>query len=184
MTTDIELWELIINDDKAAFEQLYHRYYTPLLGYALRMQFEEETIKDCIQDLFVKLYTSRHQLPSLRSVKPYLYKSLSNALFDKAKSIRNNTVSTDELMDLSIEDEGLLILFKENDEELHKAHLLKNALKQLSIKQKKALYFRFIQEFTWQEMATLFEMSEHSCMNLVGRSIANLRIFIEKSSFE
>lgn len=184
MTTDIELWRQITNGDKTAFEKLYRRYYSPLLGYAIRMQYDEETIKDCIQDLFVKIYTNHHQLPPLKYVKPYLYKALSNALMDKTKSVRNNTVSTDELMSISIEDEGLLVLFKENDEDFKKACLLKNALEQLPAKQKDALYFHFIQEFSWQEMAEIFEMSEHSCMNLVGRGIANLRTFIKKSPSE
>lgn len=182
--TDVELWKEIANGDKAAFEQLYHRYYSPLLGYAIRLQYDEETIKDCVQDLFLKIYINRHQLPLLKYVKPYLYRALFNALLDKTKSIRNNTVPLDELMNISIEDEGLLVLFKENDDDFKKARLLKKALEQLPVKQRNALYFHFIQEFSWQEMAAMFEISEHSCMNLVGKGVANLRIFIKKSSFE
>ena len=33
--TDIELWTRILKGDKVAFEELYHRYYSPLFGYAL-----------------------------------------------------------------------------------------------------------------------------------------------------
>lgn len=178
--TDTELWKHIINNDKVAFEELYHRYYSPLLSYAQRLQFNEEIIKDCIQDLFVKIYINRQNLPVVDSVKPYLYRSLTNSLLDKVKSIRNNTISIDELMDISIEDEGVLALFKENDNDLLKAQYLKNALNQLSTKQKNALYFRFIKEFTWEEMAEMFQMSEHSCMNLVSRGISNLRAFWKK----
>ena len=43
--TDIELWTRILKGDKVAFEELYHRYYSPLFGYALRLNFDEETIK-------------------------------------------------------------------------------------------------------------------------------------------
>ena len=46
--TDIELWTRILKGDKVAFEELYHRYYSPLFGYALRLNFDEETIKDCL----------------------------------------------------------------------------------------------------------------------------------------
>ena len=49
--TDIELWTRILKGDKVAFEELYHRYYSPLFGYALRLNFDEETIKDCLQDM-------------------------------------------------------------------------------------------------------------------------------------
>ena len=33
--SDAQLWKLIIEKDKVAFEQLYRRYYSPLLAYAL-----------------------------------------------------------------------------------------------------------------------------------------------------
>ena len=54
--TDIELWTRILKGDKVAFEELYHRYYSSLFGYALRLNFDEETIKDCLQDMFVKIW--------------------------------------------------------------------------------------------------------------------------------
>ena len=41
--TDIELWTRILKGDKVAFEELYHRYYSSLFGYALRLNFDEET---------------------------------------------------------------------------------------------------------------------------------------------
>ena len=173
--TDLELWKHITQGDKAAFEKLYRRYYSSLLAYALRMQFDECIIKDCIQDLFLKIYYNRYDLPVLTYIKPYLYRSLTNLLFDKAKSIRNSTVPLDELAELIVEDAGLMALFDKNDYERMQAMRLRNALNQLSTKQKNALYFRFIQEFSWEEMAQMFGMSEHSCMNLVGRAISSLR---------
>ena len=59
--------------------------------------------------------------------------------------------------------------------DLKKVQLLKKGFQQLSSKQRNAIYFRFVQEFSWDELADMFEMSSHSCMNLVGRSVAKLR---------
>jgi len=42
--TDIELWTRILKGDKVAFEELYHRYYSSLFGYALRLNFDEERL--------------------------------------------------------------------------------------------------------------------------------------------
>ena len=179
--TDLELWiNTTKNEDKAAFEELYHRYYTPLLSYALRLRFDEETIKDSIQDVFVNIYVKRYTLSVPSSIKSYLYKSLINSLLDKTKSVHNDFISIDALPDVSIEDEGLLKLFKGNDDDWRQACSLKKTLEQLPSKQKNALYFRFIQEFTWEEMSVMFEMSEHSCMNLVGRGVSNVRALLKK----
>lgn len=114
-------------------------------------------------------------MPVLISVKPYLYRSLINALLDVAKNAQNKTVSLDELEDLSIDDDGFSMLFEKNDVDLMKIRLLKKGFEQLSSKQKNVLYLRFIQEFSWDELAQIFDMSPHSCMNLVGRAVAKLR---------
>ena len=157
--TDIELWTRILKGDKVAFEELYHRYYSPLFGYALRLNFDEETIKDCLQDMFVKIYVSHSSLPTLSYVKSYLYR----------------TLPLDEYVDIPIDDTGLMQIFETNDSDLKKVQLLKKGFQQLSSKQRNAIYFRFVQEFSWDELADMFEMSSHSCMNLVGRSVAKLR---------
>ena len=80
--TDIELWTRILKGDKVAFEELYHRYYSPLFGYALRLNFDEETIKDCLQDMFVKIYVSHSSLPTLSYVKSYLYRTITKCSGD------------------------------------------------------------------------------------------------------
>ena len=99
--TDIELWTRILKGDKVAFEELYHRYYSSLFGYALRLNFDEETIKDCLQDMFVKIYVSHSSLPTLSYVKSYLYRTLLNALLDSSKAARNRSLPLDEYVDIS-----------------------------------------------------------------------------------
>ena len=178
--TDTELWEQIRLGDKAAFEELYHRYYSPLFAYSIRLCFSEDNIKDCIQDVFVRIYTKHSSLPELLYVKPYLYRSVTNALLNSVKNIRNNTVSLEELTDISIEDDGVMSLFEKNDAELQLSQNLKQAFEQLSTKQRHALYLRFIQEFSWDELAQMFEISPHSCMNLVERAIVRLRRILNK----
>lgn len=176
--TDIELWHSIKRGDEKAFETLYHRYYSTLFSYAIRLHFDEETIKDCLQDIFVRIYIKHSELPDLSYVKPYLYRSLTNALLDTIKNIRNNTIPLDEVMELFIDDDNLALIFSDDDEDLEKVQLLQKGFKQLSAKQKRALYLRFIQEFSWEELSQTFEISTHSCMNLVGRAISKLRKLI------
>lgn len=172
---DLELWRILREGDKVAFEELYHRYYSLLFNYALRLNFDDEEIKDCLQEVFVRIYTKRSELPEISSVKSYLYRCLINALLNTAKGFQNKTVPLDELNDFSIDDSGIEKLFEKNDVDLKRIRLLKKGFKQLSSKQKHVLYLRFIHELSWEELAQIFEMSSHSCMNLVGRAIAKLR---------
>lgn len=176
--TDIELWTRLLKGDKVAFEELYHRYYSPLFGYALRLNFDEEVIKDCLQDMFVKIYMNHSSLPALSYVKSYLYRTLTNALLDSSKAARSRSLPLDDYVDIATDDTGLMRIFETNDSDLRKVLLLKKGFQQLSSKQRNAIYFRFIQDFSWEELADMFEMSSHSCMNLVGRSVTKLRQYV------
>lgn len=175
---DLELWKMVRQGDKVAFEELYHRYYSLLFNYALRLKFDSEEIKDCLQEVFVRIYMKRSELPEISSVKSYLYRCLINALLNKTKGFKSKTISLDELNDFSIDDSGIEKLFEKNDAELARLQLLKEGFKQLSSKQKHILYLRFIHELSWDELAQMFEMSSHSCMNLVGRAITKLRTVV------
>ena len=54
--TDIELWTRILKGDKVAFEELYHRYYSPLFGYALRLNFDEvDKVSSALPKAFITL---------------------------------------------------------------------------------------------------------------------------------
>lgn len=179
---DLELWQRYIEGNKSSFEEIYYRYYSSLLSYGQRLGFDEDSIQDCIQDLFVKIYVNRKTLSPTLRLKPYLYRCLINALVDTTRYSYSKTIPLDEFVDISIEDSGLLALCSKNDEEYERFRHLKDALNQLTIKQKNALYFRFIQDFTWDEMSVMFKMSVHSCMNLVGRGICKMQQILKQSS--
>lgn len=180
--TDLQLWILVIEKDKTGLEQLYRRYYSPLLAYALSFRFDEEMAKDCIQDLFVKLFTSDTLFP-IEYVRAYLYKSLKNLLLDKSnKKIENISLEENLAVDFLVEDVELMKLFEKEDEYLKKSRLLLKAYNQLPDNQKNAVYLYFVKEFTWDEMSVSLDISPHSCMNLVARSVAKLKkiVGIEK----
>lgn len=173
--SDVQLWILIIEKDKAAFEQLYRRYYSPLLAYALSFRFDDEMSKDCIQDLFVKLFTSDSLTP-IEYVKAYLYRALRNLLIDRSNMVMESVSLEENLtIDFLIEDIELVRLFEKEDDYLEKSRLLVKAYAQLSDNQKNAVYLYYIKEFSWDEMSVSLDINTHSCMNLVARSVAKLR---------
>ncbi len=79
--TDEVLFELIKADDESAFTELYHRYKRPLVALAVK-KMEQEGVEDLVHDLFVKLWTNRHQIQVHQLVKSYLYRSLRNKILD------------------------------------------------------------------------------------------------------
>ena len=46
----------------AAFSQLYNLHINVLFNYGLKLTIDKELLKDCIHDIFVKLYTKKDEL--------------------------------------------------------------------------------------------------------------------------
>lgn len=61
-----------------SFEQLFSRYYAPLVAYATRYVYGTEIAREIVQDFFVRLYEKRNTLTIDVSIKSYLYRSVYN----------------------------------------------------------------------------------------------------------
>ena len=62
------------------FGLLYDKHVDNLFAFGSRFTNDREMIKDCIQDVFVKLYTKKSILDSVNNIDSYLYVSLKNRI--------------------------------------------------------------------------------------------------------
>ena len=58
----------MLKGDTKPLEVLYKRHYELLLNFGLKYVSDEEFVKDCIQDLFVKLAAAPVCLPPIMCV--------------------------------------------------------------------------------------------------------------------
>lgn len=72
------LFKLIRNNDEAAFNELYRLFYSPLCILAMRYLPDLDEAKDCVHDVFTKIWSDRDTLNIESSVKSYLITSTKN----------------------------------------------------------------------------------------------------------
>lgn len=75
---DKTILKYIQQGDKIAFENMIRRYYTTLCAFANHMIKDQDNAEDIIQELFVKIWTNRYDLGSVKSLKDYLFISARN----------------------------------------------------------------------------------------------------------
>ena len=78
-----ELVERFCAGDNQAFSQLYSLYVQILFNYGLRLTQDQELVRDCIHDVFVKVYNKRTDRNSITNLGSYLIISLKNRLLDE-----------------------------------------------------------------------------------------------------
>ncbi|MBB4034168.1 RNA polymerase sigma-70 factor (ECF subfamily) [Dysgonomonas hofstadii] len=177
---ELELWQQIVDGRKDSLEIIYRKYYDLLFNYGLKIYYEEDLIKDCIQDLFVKLYKSDSLKPTL-NVRSYLLRAMKNIIHDRLSAKQYNIVSMDDnQFEMSISDHDLEILFEKNDDDLLLSKKLMETYNNLPKNQKMVIYLRFIKGFSYKEIAEVMEINKQSSMNLASRALANIRNKLSK----
>lgn len=170
----VKVWNDFREGDKEAFALLFETFSDSLYKYGMKFIPDEEIIKDCIQDLFVKLYNNRSSLSSTTDPKFYLLLSLKNLIIDTlAKNKRLAYIPSDDLPFIATynyeneDDHGDV-----NDEVKAK---FEQVLGMLNPRQKEAIYLRFQQDLSYDEIAQLLGINYQSARNLVHRSITKIR---------
>ena len=153
LKNETTLWELFRNGEESAFSALFELTSDKLYRYGTKFVSDEESVKDCIQELFIKLYENRQQLPALSNPLFYLFSSLKNLLIDM---IRHNQ----RMVYISPEELPFHVQFafgQEEDEEPDE-----------SIKAR-------FEEMSYDEISQLLGINNQSARNIVHRAMEKIR---------
>ncbi|MCF2445478.1 sigma-70 family RNA polymerase sigma factor [Dyadobacter sp. CY345] len=77
---DEELLSEIKLDNHLAFEELYRRYFYRLLNDAYKRLRDRDHSEELVQELFVGLWSKRHQILVAKTFDAYIHTSLRNAV--------------------------------------------------------------------------------------------------------
>ena len=174
--SDVDLSNLALSGNMPAIETLYRRHYLLMLNYGMKYYADIEFVKDCIQDLFVKLICHPGAFRHVEYVRSWLLISLKNIMFDRLKVIKPYS-SLEELPFMTLEEDIVVISQIEglDDEQVKNRKNLANAFKLLSGNQRTAIYLHFVRGLSHKEVAALLGMNVQSSRNLLSRAIDKLR---------
>ena len=173
---DTDLSRMAASGNMLAIETIYRRHYQLMLNFGMKYYADTEFIKDCIQDLFVKIISHPALFRHVEFVRPWLLISLKNIMFDKLKAIKPFS-SLEELPFLTLEEDIITIAQAEglDDEQMKDRQNLAKAFTLLGGSQRMAIYLHFVKGLSHNEVAALLNMNVQSSRNLLSRAIAKLR---------
>ena len=172
---DCLLWSQLKAGDEEAFSLLFEKYYSLLVNYGKTLNSESEIVKDCIQDVFVDIWNYRNNLNEARVVKAYLLSSVRKRIvrLHERNHIFSNAINIDSidfLYEYSIEDR--LIADETMTNSVKKINMLLNSL---PARQSEALYLRYHQGLTVDQVSEVLNINYQSTKNLLHRAILQLR---------
>jgi RNA polymerase sigma factor (sigma-70 family) len=168
---DQELWNSFRQGDMASYAVIYRKYFFILYGYGRKICQNEELVKDCVQDLFLKIWNNRETLSDTTSVKYYLFTSLRNKLLDHLRSNQHQYEKVLSAFETSILDQ---IPVADVGEDARKDKVL-GAINKLSAYQQKILRLKFSDERTNKEIADELGITIQSVYNSVFKTLRVIR---------
>lgn len=79
----------IRSGDEKAFEELFFKYYENLCGFAVRFVNSRAMAKDCVQEVFLKIWRNREDWEINYSLSVYLYRAVRNQALNKLEKQKN-----------------------------------------------------------------------------------------------
>lgn len=88
---DKELFAQIAQGSRKSFDQLFLKYYNPLISFCRTTGCEENDAEDAVSDLFLDLWLRRTTITITISLKAYLYAALRNKINTYHRNNKNIT---------------------------------------------------------------------------------------------
>ena len=161
--------------DQNAFMSLYDMYAEMLINYGLCITSDKELVKDCVQDVFIKLISKSQDL-QVTKVTSYLLISLRNRLLDefRRKNYMTETAVEDiRISSTTVEDvENSYILDESSLNNVRKVQIL---MDELTPRQRQVFTLYYIEQRKYEDICDIMQMNYHSVRNLVHRGMLKLR---------
>ncbi len=160
---------------ETSLRKIYIAYYQQLLQYGCSVEPDEELVHDEIQDLFVWLIKNTDKLAHIDNIKTYLFKSLRRNIRSSSKKKKEMKSRAFHYTNLE-RDTGYQYDWGD-DHDLRSEQIteLRKQIENLSSHQKEAIYLRFYENLSNDEIAEVFSVSNQVVRNILFRALKNLR---------
>ena len=182
MENDHEIWQRFRTGDRSALSFVYFQYFQSMFQYGTKFNDDPESIKDCIQDVFLNLIKAGENLSPTDNIKYYLFKALKNTIYKELLKRKKsgpeefNVLTFD--APFALEEE-----IEEQDNAANKDIALLGALKKLSGRQREIIYLRYECGLEYDQICEIMHLKNDSARKLVFRAIQALKDIISPLAF-
>ena len=181
-TEDKVLWSDLKTGSKLCFNQLFRKYYSELYYYGIKIFPDSDFVKECIQEVFIRIWETRGSLADVENVKSYLIVSVRRMILTKKE--KNKNKHNVEIRQA----ENYSFFFDLNEFEKHEEisdeirQMLLSAINSVTNKQRELILLFFYHELSYTEIAQVMEIGVQAVRNLMYRTLIHLRESIGEKS--
>ncbi len=174
LATDAQLWDEFLAGNRLAYAFIYEKYARLLYNYGYKIAQDRQLTEDCLQDLFLTILETRDRLGPTDSIKFYLMRALRREIVRKLNAQHRfwDTPDTDVDFRLEFYYEPTWLdaqITKERSE------AVLYELAQLPARQKEALFLKFFDNLSYDEIAGIMGIETTSAYKVIYKALASLQ---------
>src|SRR6266550_3954611 len=176
---DVRLMRLVSGGDTGAFEQLIERHQSLVAGTVARMLGSNSDVDDIAQQVFIRVWKSASRYVPRAKFTTWLLKITRNLVFNELRRSKRHTqvplqpeanVEEMQLKDESNPSPDASLL------ELELQEAIEKAIGELPETQRMALVLRRYEEFSYEQIADILNLSVPAVKSVLFRARTELRV--------
>ncbi|ARS34670.1 RNA polymerase sigma factor [Pontibacter actiniarum] len=179
-----EKWLQLKGGDGDALKFLFDRYANDLYNYGTKFTQDTDLVKECVQEIFVTVWNRRGFLGEPVNVKNYLLKSYRRLLFKQLGTRQNYAVYSETAANYSFQvelsaEERLIA----QERRSAARERLERALASLTARQREAVFLKFHENLSYEEIAEVMDISVKATYKLMAIALSELRDNLSQDHF-
>lgn len=154
------------------YRNLYTHYYTKLYNYGRKFTSDTTLIEDSIQDIFLDYWKRKDKEGQPAAINSYFFSAFRYSLFKKINRERRHIALSGEEEE---PDFPATHFVSRHDTTPQLEHQIQAALHQLTARQREALFLRFYEGLSYEEIAVVMAISVKASYKLMARGLLQLK---------
>lgn len=174
---DLLLWQQLKQGSESALRKLLERYFNALQNYGYKFVRDEDFVKDCVQEVFIEIWSRRDRISSPTSVRAYLLSSVRNRVLREGyrQRINREDEPADLENDLNFAEFSPEWSVIERESLAETTQRIADSLNQLPRRQREVIYLRYYQNLERDEIAVIMGVNPQSVSNLLQSAFKTFR---------
>lgn len=172
MEINKDIWLQIETGNELAYGKMYAYYYKRFYIYGRKITEHLDTIEDAIQEIMIYIWHNRSTLSDIKHPAAYFYTSFRNLLINKLK-VMGEIISDEFIMEETTTSSEHSIIHREESNEIKTR--LQNASSFLTTRQSEAIFLRFYEELSYEEVAKVMGITVKATYKIMARALSELR---------
>ena len=173
---DQVVWNALREGNRTALDYIFEKHVKLLYAYGGKITKDQGVVEDAIQDLFVELWQRHAVLSVTDNIKFYLLKSLRRRITRRIavdqRKLGDHVLQEDYFREVESSMESTII---QQQTTIAQQEQLTRGIAELSDRQREAIYLKFYEKMSYEQLAEVLDISLTSTYKLIGKAVDALR---------